>query len=374
LYFQLSCTSKLSVAQHNAIPLAQQDDRPLCAICSVRRDAPLVVRKGYQVVRCRLCGLVYVSPRPRRRGELDELYTNARYSSRQVAHVLHEGRTREAQWRLDQLESYADRRGTLLDVGCSAGSFLLAARERGWDVHGIDISPAAVRHASSALDLDARVATLEDAPFAPRSFDAITIFECIEHMLQPRDALQAAWRLLKDDGVLLITTPNIDGFVPRVTYLLLGRTIGAWEHPTPPHHLYQFSRRTLDLLLRQARFRVASCATRPMGLRYTVKQLESAIVEVLHRRLREIQALLYGPTSLAQAATNQPGNVLPQDAAGGGHPRSTARHRSLPRRVVTAFCWALTTLLYAVPVRALGIGDSMVVAARKSAPTRQLPS
>ena len=56
------------------------------------------------------------------------------------------------------------------------GQFLLlAARERGWDVHGIDVSPDAVRHASTALDLDARVATLEDAPFPPRSFDAITI-------------------------------------------------------------------------------------------------------------------------------------------------------------------------------------------------------
>ncbi len=214
-----------------------RDDRPACAICRVRRHAPLVVRKGYQVVRCRLCGLVYVSPRPRQRHELDALYTNARYSTRQVAHVLHEGRTREAQWRLDQLESSAGRRGTLLDVGCSAGSFLLAARERGWDVHGIDVSPDAVRHASTALDLDARVATLEDAPFPPRSFDAITIFECIEHMLQPGDALQAAWRLLKDDGVLLITTPNIDGFVPRATYLLLGRDdwrVGASHSAAPP--------------------------------------------------------------------------------------------------------------------------------------------
>jgi len=247
---------------------------------------------------------------------------------------------------------------------------LLAARERGWNVHGIDVSPTAVHHASTALDLDARVATLEDAPFAPRSFDAITIFECIEHMLQPRDALQAAWRLLKDDGVLLITTPNIDGFVPRATYLLLGRTIGAWEHPTPPHHLYQFSRRTLDLLLRQARLRIASCATRPMGRRYTVKQLESAIVEVLHRRVRQIRALVHRPTSLVQAAwSHHRGEIAPHAAAGDGNPRRTVRRRSLPRRIVFGFCWALTSLLYAVPVRALGIGDSMVVAARKTAPT-----
>ena len=166
----LSFVCTAAVPRYSENPSFERDDRPACAICRVRRHAPLVVRKGYQVVRCRVCGLVYVSPRPRQRRELDALYTSARYSRRQVAHVLHEGRTREAQWRLDQLESCAGRRGTLLDVGCSAGSFLLAARERGWDVHGIDVSPDAVRHASTALDLDARAATIEDAPFPPRSF------------------------------------------------------------------------------------------------------------------------------------------------------------------------------------------------------------
>ena len=180
------------------------------------------------------------------------------------------------------------------------------------------------------------------------------------------DALQAAWRLLKDDGVLLITTPNIDGFVPRATYLLLGRTIGAWEHPTPPHHLYQFSRRTLDLLLRQTQFRIASCATRPMGRRYTVKQLESAVVEVLQRRLRSIRRASRAYPRAWRRTQEQPtGPHSPRD----GHPRNTARRPSLPRRAVFAFCWALTSLLYAVPVRILGLGDSMVVAARKAAPT-----
>jgi hypothetical protein len=171
---------------------------------------------------------------------------------------------------------------------------------------------------------------------------------------------------LKDDGVLLITTPNIDGFVPRATYLLLGRTIGAWEHPTPPHHLYQFSRRTLDLLLRQTQFRIASCITRPMGRRYTVKQLESAVVEVLQRRLRWIRGLAHVPTSLTRNAGTDNRAAL----AHVGHPRNPAGRPSLPRRAVFAFCWALTSLLYAVPVRMLGLGDSMVVAARKAAPMR----
>jgi 2-polyprenyl-3-methyl-5-hydroxy-6-metoxy-1,4-benzoquinol methylase len=325
---------------------------------------PVLVRKGHQLVRCSSCGLVFVSPRPRTRDTFDRLYTNDRYSARQVSHATSPGRMREARWRLDQLERHVATRGRLLDVGCSAGSFLLAARARGWDVHGVDVSAAAVGHASAVHGLDTHVATLEDARFPESSFDVITVFECIEHMLHPGRALQSALRLLKPDGWLVITTPNIDGFVPRSTYHLLAKTIGAWEHPTPPHHLYQFSRRTLDALLRKTGFRVVSCGTRPMGLKYTVKQMESAVVEALTRHLEGHDgAPIADPARELQSGAPS----APRSAAGNGSRRDTLRatSRRAARTGVRGLCWALGLALYTVPARLLGAGDSMIVIAQK---------
>jgi 2-polyprenyl-3-methyl-5-hydroxy-6-metoxy-1,4-benzoquinol methylase len=339
------------------------EEHPPCAVCGGRTSEPMVVRNGHQVVRCRQCRLVFVSPRPRSRAPVDALYTDESYSAGQVSKVASAGRMREAAWRLDRLERHAHRRGRLLDVGCSAGSFLIAARQRGWNVRGIDVSPVAVDHAHQAHGLDVSVGTLEESGFPRHSFDVVTVFECIEHMLNPRAALRAASRLLRDGGLLVITTPNVDGFVPRITYWTLGRTIGAWEHPTPPHHLYQFSRRTLTTLLHDAGFGVASCETRPMGLRYTVKELESAIVEALWRRFSKPIRGGGSPARIAGEATH--------DATGSLSGRRSiarglaARLRRAARRVVAGLCWALGLALYAVPVRALGAGDSMIVVARK---------
>jgi 2-polyprenyl-3-methyl-5-hydroxy-6-metoxy-1,4-benzoquinol methylase len=333
-----------------------EQERPACAVCGGFTYRPLVVRNGHQLVRCARCRLVFVSPRPRRREAIDSLYTDRTYSTRQVSHALTPGRMREAEWRLDKLERHTRRRGRLLDVGCSAGSFLIAARQRGWNVCGIDVSPEAVAHARNAYALDVGVSTLEDAALPERSVDVVTLFECIEHMLDPRTALQSAARLLRDDGMLVITTPNVDGFVPRTTYWLLGRTLGAWEHPTPPHHLYQFSRRTLTALLHDVGFQVERCETRPMGLRYTVKEMESAVIEAVSVRL--------GRTPMRVEAGNRPSRATPSP---GTHGRGVIGRvvRRAARTAVGAGCWALGVLLYTVPVRMLGAGDSMLVVARK---------
>ena len=332
------------------------EEHPTCAVCGANTYAPLVVRNGHQLVRCRHCSLVFVSPRPSTRAAIDALYTNEAYSAGQVSHALTTSRMREAHWRLNKLERHVAYRGRLLDVGCSAGSFLVAARERGWRVRGIDVSPAAVKHASAAHGLDVSVATLEDSKLAARSFDVITVFECIEHMLEPKTAMHAAAALLRERGLLVITTPNVDGFVPRVTYWLLGRTLGAWEHPTPPHHLYQFSKRTLSTMLNDLGFEIDACHTRPMGLRYTVKQMEDAIVEALRRRFSKTDRGILGESSAAHADRGRS-----QSAIG----RIGARLRQVPRRLVATLCWVLALTLYTVPVRALGAGDSMLVVARR---------
>jgi hypothetical protein len=181
-------------------------------------------------------------------------------------------------------------------------------------------------------------------------------------MLRPGDALRAAFRLLKDDGVVVMTTPNIGGLFPRITYRVLGQTIGAWEHPTPPHHLYQFSRKTLGALLTKAGFEVVSWKTRPMGLKYTVKQMEDAIVEALKDRLGALPL----PSSVQLACSPCGPETSGPFVVGASHSRSRgSASKRLLRRTVAGFCWSFSLPLYLVPVAWFGVGDSMLVVARK---------
>lgn len=95
----------------------------------------------------------------------------------------------------------------LLDVGCSSGSFLGSAVKLGYRAEGVEPAPHAAQTAS-ARGLKVFNGLLEEAKFSPDSFDAITLFEVIEHLKEPIGLLQECHRILRPGGVMLIGTGN----------------------------------------------------------------------------------------------------------------------------------------------------------------------
>ena len=100
----------------------------------------------------------------------------------------------------------------VLDLACGEGygSYLFAKNAQ--SVLGVDINPDAVRHASEKYKHDNLAfitGSITDVPVHdPKSFDVIVCFEAIEH-IRDQDALfSEIARLLKDDGLLILSTPN----------------------------------------------------------------------------------------------------------------------------------------------------------------------
>lgn len=105
------------------------------------------------------------------------------------------------------LEDLRPQKGTVLDVGFGNGLFLAAARERGWDVRGIDSSLVNGQTAKRKFGLDLELSGFED--YDPcETFDVISFWDVIEHLPDPGTALQKASRLLKPGGLVLIAVPN----------------------------------------------------------------------------------------------------------------------------------------------------------------------
>jgi len=325
------------------MPSQQADESP-CRLCGSNDYRRLITKLGYDVVRCRRCGLVFVWPQPTAE-ELEALYSSGAYH----AEIDEAERRRYAERRLDEIERLVPPLGRLLDVGCSRGYLLEAARERGWQVAGVEINRRSVEVARSR-GLEVHRGTLADAPFPPESFDVVTAFDVIEHLRSPRAFLARVHRLLRPDGFLVLTTPNIGGLVPRATYWLVARTLGAWEHPTPPGHLVQFSRHTLAALLSRSGFEVAVWRGEHIPLVYSVGKLENSVTDVLAGRHKE---------------QPKPPSCLDMRCQERGGDRLRPARRSLPRLTVRCAAWLLLGILGGL-ARLTGLGDSQWVAARKA--------
>jgi SAM-dependent methyltransferase len=120
----------------------------------------------------------------------------------------------------------------LLDIGCGDGSFLLAAREVGWDVLGTELNPAPAR--GNGLDVRESIGMFPSSA----SFDCITMWHTLEHMLDILSMLLDIARLLKPGGKLIVAVPDFGGLQARI----FGPN---WLHADVPRHLYHFDAKAL---------------------------------------------------------------------------------------------------------------------------------
>jgi len=157
---------------------------------------------------------------------------------------------------LDLLQQFniASSQRRLLDIGCSLGGFLNIARNKGWEVHGVEVSDFVARYARDELKLDVFTGTLEEAKFPPASFDVVTMWDIIEHLNPPSDTIAEICRITKPEGLILIYTPNQDSLINAWIYLTYKLSLGkirflAQKIYLPYIHLCYFSPKSLTYLL-----------------------------------------------------------------------------------------------------------------------------
>ena len=103
----------------------------------------------------------------------------------------------------------------ILDVGCSNGSSVHIANELGLNAEGVEPSEKAVQNGLEK-GLQIHLGFLHDAGFASDSFDAITLYEVIEHIADPITLLKECYRILRPGGVLLIGTGNTNSWTRKI--------------------------------------------------------------------------------------------------------------------------------------------------------------
>jgi 2-polyprenyl-3-methyl-5-hydroxy-6-metoxy-1,4-benzoquinol methylase len=174
----------------------------------------------------------------------------------------------------------------LLDVGCSNGAVVSAAQDVGFKAEGVDTAPLAIADGRKR-GLTLHCGFLADIRFDDARFDAITLYEVIEHVPDSWALITECARLLKPNGVLLIGTGNAHSWTRAIRK-------GRWDFlNSHVGHVNFFSPASLRVLAPRVGLEVARVDTHSVKLR---EQGETS--KAMYRLIKIFTEMLNLPASL----------------------------------------------------------------------------
>lgn len=229
-----------------------------CVACSATPLQPMADIGLSTLDRCRSCGLVVNRPRGPSQArdyygdEYDGFYEH-------YYRVFRQRQFKDVMRRLAQVD-FPSRRA--LDVGCSYGWFLQAARAAGFDAVGAEPSTRVFNHLKATTALDVHHCGIDGIGALAGRFGLVTLWNVFEHLPDPAAALAQVAAKLEPNGVLLLCVPDVTGLITRLSFLahtlsmgrLKSHLLKMYQMDNDFPHLYHYSRQSLELVLRRHGF------------------------------------------------------------------------------------------------------------------------
>jgi len=155
-------------------------------------------------------------------------------------------RLRATESQVELVKKYKDG-VRLLDIGCGEGFFLFNASKAGYTAKGVELSQEAAEYAEREFGLDTEAKPFEELQFPKNHFDVVTLWQFLEQVPYPLMVFKEVRRILKPEGLLVVSTPNIEGIPAKI---LRKRW---WE--IRRLHINQFTTKTLTNTLQNAGFK-----------------------------------------------------------------------------------------------------------------------
>jgi 2-polyprenyl-3-methyl-5-hydroxy-6-metoxy-1,4-benzoquinol methylase len=195
--------------------------------------------KYHDLVQCQNCSLIYMNPRD---AEIPRLLSEV------VDHDYIDSQNERIEMFQNHLKLIKrfKPQGSLLDIGCYAGTFLSLAKQAGYRVEGVEPSVWAANYAKEQTGAEVHCESIEKMALPENSFDIVTLWDVVEHLEDPLLCLKKAYRAMKPDGILIISTHNIGS--------LFARSLGSHYPWLMRFHLYHFTPDTLAMLGAKAGF------------------------------------------------------------------------------------------------------------------------
>jgi len=212
----------------------------------------------FELCRCNNCGLVFLNNMKIDDAYYEKYYTTDYYLDEKnikgvlsnIIRIISVFSVKRKIKIIDKSLGDRDEKISILDVGCGSGDFLLKLDSKKFEKFGCEISKEGYEICvKKGLDVFNR--DLEGLNLGEKKFDVITLWHVLEHIGNPVPIFNKINCILKDDGVLVIQTPNTEG---------LGFKIGGkyWFHLDSPRHLALYNEKCFKKLCEESGFKLIS--------------------------------------------------------------------------------------------------------------------
>lgn len=218
-----------------------------CCVCGNENKTDFKVKykhEKFAVVTCNACDLHFIPPYYRKK------ITYGNYKDEKVTEAVRQGnnwvKVQRHILRMKFIKRYKSS-GDLFDLGAGWGHFMLAAKEMGYKVSGIEISEQPFLYSKHDLNLPVEHIDFFDMK-EDKKFDVITMWDVLEHIDKADLFIEKCSRLTKSDGILVLQVPQIDSYYAK-------KYKDSWKMMGLDHVNY-FSKKTITLLLEKYGYKV----------------------------------------------------------------------------------------------------------------------
>lgn len=223
-----------------------------CYVCNSEKVFFFKKVNGISVYKCKACKLIWVGDAINEE-KLKAFYSNDYYTNFYVKRTgfrnylsnekIHRTNARNNINIINRVKNIDSLK--VLDIGCACGFYIDEMEKlKKCDVYGVEFSKWAIQYAREKLGLKNIFFQERHKHFDFKNnfFDIVFLFGTIEHIINPREMLAEVYRILKPEGLLMITTLDTKSLIPF--YLI-----------KPPEHLYYFNHNNLPILLKDTGFK-----------------------------------------------------------------------------------------------------------------------
>ena len=274
-------------------------NRRECPAC----QTPVANGDGGRILHCRTCGHRWMWTSEAEQQQIEQAVYTDEYAGYRADPVFEQG----IRSLLDgEIVPRLPKQARILDVGCGSGDFLAAAQERGLRPKGIDVSEDGARKCrEKGYDAVSGNFLIDDVG---EGFDAVTMWDVIEHLRDPGQFFERVHEVLRPGGLFIGKVPafgavsvDLSRQVPRLAGMLLGA----------PDHVQYFTRASLGELLRRTGYQVQWLHPPANKLREprrggSVKRRIGRFTASAIKRLSRDENLYFVATMIGQAATAEP--------------------------------------------------------------------